>query len=524
MEIPPEIILCIGQSLSHRDLRYCIRINKTWHNVLTSILYRSVDEIIMCKPSLNSLNKYMHLIQDAKVIVEGPYMSQITNRSSILNLRCLCLYVKEDTVFTSSTSDIFKFIPHLSSLSVKDARPLGKNFPLQSILGGFPPSLKELHLDSAYLSMSTLQLIVNPGLTLEKLSLIHCEIDINDSFELFDDADIHPRLPNISSLRFSCRKGLLDLGAWLKNCPNTRILQWYSGSTGMGVPILGNRILSVEAPRWSRIQSLSLYGDNRGGKLAGDLLSLILDACAPLTKICISHSGFSIKSFFSLERHFSTLEHLGLTYIEGVQSWMSQSVLSSCPRLVHFDGWVLLGYDLIHDLDAEAQRKQASDLYFITMTGDLSQQGKKMDPVVRKRYFARDIRQVRPWVCHGLTTLRVAIAETKPQWQESIFKRISTLTELRELDISRHHGSFRGDSLDLRLISGLGHLDSLTHLEALYYSETPQFMEACDVQWMLDAWPNLRNLNWEFNEEPKKNDELSKIVERHFWDTDEYYN
>ncbi|GJJ74509.1 hypothetical protein EMPS_06867 [Entomortierella parvispora] len=511
MELAPEIILWIGRSLSHHDLTRCIRVNKTWHHVLTSLLYHSIDETASKKPSIIALNKYMKLIQDAKVIAEGPYMNHFVECGSILNLRHLRLLIEEDIVFTQSTSGLFKSTPHLSSLSVEGSPQYGKDFPLQSTLEHCLPSLRKLELSGVHVPKSALQLIVNLGSTLEQLCFLHCNTDSVDSSELFATIDNPPPLPNIFDLEFNCLESQLDLGVWLDHCPKFR---W-----------LALHYVPVEASQRSCIRSLSLNGSNI--KLSDHQLSQILDAGAPLTMLDMSSSQFSIKSFFSLERHFSTLGHLDLSFSRGVLSWMSQSLMSSCPRLIYLSTYVLLGCDLVQNSTAEAQRKRVPPSSFGTQLEDPSFLKEKMDPLIHEKYLARDVTQVRPWVCLGLRTLKVMIAETEPEWQESIFKRIATLTELRELDISMYHDYYGAQSLDLRLSSGLGHLQSLRHLERFYFLETPQFMEMKDIQWMLSAWPSLNDLSQDFNLTPKKNTKLCKVVKHHFSEVeseeDEYF-
>jgi len=273
--------------------------------------------------------------------------------------------------------------------------------------------------------------------------------------------------------------------------------------------------LSIVAPCWSHIQSLTLTGSNPDYKLRDHQLSQILEACAPLNKLRIPQSGFSMRSFFSLERHFATLDYLDIAYCGDVPSWMSQSILSSCPRLVYFHAPILLACDLVQGLDPEAERKRTLDFSFENKLEEQGPQEGEPDPLVHGGHLARDLAQGRPWVCLGLKTLRVAIVETELEWHESIFKRISTLTELRMLDLGRDYGYLAIPSLDLRLKSGLGYLRSLTHLTAFYFNGTPQLMEECDLQWILDAFPNLGDITWNFHLRPKKNTKLCEFVRRH---------
>jgi len=515
MELPPEIILCMGQFLSPHDLTHCIRISKTWHQVLVPLLYHSIDETKKTKPSISALDKYMHLIQDVKLIAGSPYMSQLAGSSPLLNLRRICLIIQNGFVLTQSMGDLFKSMPRLSSLSVEGSHQHEKSFPLQSILGHCLPSLPELHLQSTYLSESALKLIVDFGSSLEKLSLCSCKLDIADAFELFTvAADNTPRLPNISDLRITDDEGRLDLGAWMENCPNLTTLEWVSSPYSKLPP--KSRVLSVIAPQWSHIQSLTLRGENPNIRLTDRQLCQILEACVPLTKLSMDSSCFSIRSFFSLERHFATLDYLDLEYCKDVQSWMSQSILSSCPRLVYFSAEILLACDLVQESDPEAQRERTSDFSFKSKVGEPGSQEGELVTLGHEEQLAHKYAQGRPWVCLGLRTLKVTIAETEPEWQESIFKRISTLTELRVLDLGMGRGYYGMPSLDLCLKSGLRYLGSLKRLERLNFDGTPQFMEERDVEWMLCSWPSLKDLSQEFNLTPKKNTKLCKLADRYF--------
>ncbi|KAF9348413.1 hypothetical protein BGX26_000177 [Mortierella sp. AD094] len=157
----------------------------------------------------------------------------------------------------------------------------------------------------------------------------------------------------------------------------------------------------------------------------------------------------------SLQRHFATLSFLNLTISLSGSSRMVQTIMTSCPLLENFTGNVVRALDM--------------------MEGE-------------------------PWVCLGITNLRVQIevdpeidtpGRSKQDQQQFVLIQLSKLTRLEILDLRGrcslqeewedqgilceilHEKTARRDKnyrLDLPNCAGLGILNSLTRLTEIYYT------------------------------------------------------
>ncbi|GJJ67798.1 hypothetical protein EMPS_00144 [Entomortierella parvispora] len=371
MNVPPELLTCIGKFLTHQDLTCSIRVNKTWHQVLAPCLYYTLDETSPQKPPLFVLSEYGHLLRRARVIVEGPYVRLL--------------------------------------------------YQLDFNHGG-PSRLQSLYLN------------------------------------------IPPNTP-----RASKTVALLESA-------------------------LGLQVLTIEQDPGSDYYFGGAFLDHR--------------------------LGFGPSSFRSLGRHFLTLENLDLDDSDNVQSWMVQVILSSCPKLMMFNSPVLFAFDMVQDALAEKCRQEMVDLDPKWNAAETSDDGEgETESLVQKwqvhlAQYPRHLAQ--PWVCLGLRMLRLAIAEVEPQWNELILKQISALTQLRDLELDvppRYYGS---RYLELSLDTGLGHLESLRHLEVLNFLSTGQNLQVRDVQWMSDTWPDLRDLSEDMHPVKATNVKLCQMVQSHF--------
>jgi hypothetical protein len=105
------------------------------------------------------------------------------------------------------------------------------------------------------------------------------------------------------------------------------------------------------------------------------------------------------------------------------------------------------------------------------------------------------------WSCIGLEELDICIAGTRrlPRLinsrHQGIYSQISVLANLRVLRLGEVTDMEEGPFLiDLRVISGMGALSTLTQLEVLDCEKMKPVMEFFDLQWMILHWKNLRIL------------------------------
>jgi len=519
MLVPPEIYICIGQFLSPQDLASCNRVSKSWHQVFVPLLYHSVDDSLPNRPSFTALREYKHHLREAKVAVGGSYFGLLCNlhfdEPSPPNLKNLYLQIVVGKFNPPSTAQLLKSTPGLQALTIDCVCIKEMNFPWYAILDYSFVNLQELHLKICDITKDTFQFIGRVGSTLRILCFYLCGLEAVNFSDLLTTTEEHPLFPNISKLSMvGTGHGSIDLGLWLTNSPRLRTLVWGPGLYSNTLWSTTRLFSTMLASWWSNIQSLSL-GYHHYMALTDSELSQILDLCAPLTKFVAPNSGFSIRSFNSLERHFLTLQDLELSDADGVQSWMNQEILSSCPRLINFRSTVLFACDLVQDEYAKSMRKTMVQRANATKP---SYQGGEINFSLQDRHFTtRYLSEVRPWVCLGLKVLTLAILQMAAPWHEPIFKRISTLNELRtlNLDVAPKYRMAGSRYLEFNLYTGMRHLESLRHLEELKFKRTHQMMQEWDVRWMLDSWPRLRDLTLDLHGLHDVNIQLCKIVHDH---------
>ncbi|KAF9170552.1 hypothetical protein BGX21_009027 [Mortierella sp. AD011] len=120
----------------------------------------------------------------------------------------------------------------------------------------------------------------------------------------------------------------------------------------------------------------------------------------------------------------------------------------------------------------------------------------------------------RDWVCTKLTSFEIFICGLKDKpwsWHRGVFKQISRLECLKELDVGpcsgirkkAQYSVFRNmtilDGLDMRLEAGLDRLSSLKQLMKLLFCHADQELDKEDIQWMVTSWPNLRAIYGKLN-------------------------
>ncbi|KAG9068327.1 hypothetical protein KI688_010593 [Linnemannia hyalina] len=266
---------------------------------------------------------------------------------------------------------------------------------------------------------------------------------------------------------------------WIMRCPNLTALEWRTS-----IARFPSRRL-VEAIRqntWPNLESFQLIGT----KFKDDKSALILQHLPPLHVLRFPNRYLSELSFGRLqERHFASLSILDLNGCTLFTSEMVLSVLSGCP--------------LLEDLSAP----------FLT---------------------ASDLRQSEParraWVCLGLTRLKVYITRDRehPDADKLVFEQLSKLVKLEELDIGddslydlnddlvRDLGS-RG-ALQLRLDSGLDCLAGMKSLYAVEFRGTVQTMRVQEIEWMLENWPELREVSGKLSKNSQTHAILKGIFEK----------
>ncbi|KAF9138364.1 hypothetical protein BG015_002402, partial [Linnemannia schmuckeri] len=262
---------------------------------------------------------------------------------------------------------------------------------------------------------------------------------------------------------------------FLRHCPQLSSFHWRGGIIhGMARDTLLSVLGSGRLPN---LDSMDIIGMN----LTDLDTEHIVQCMSRVRKLTFYQTNFGPSSLRSLEPHFKSIEELNLLQCPLVTSADVALLLRYCPLLQVFKAEVI-----------------ASD----------------------------DIRDGEVWPCYEyLHTLvlyfNLTLADRLADCQRT-FSLLSKLKALRRLNISRYrtpHGRpiVRNlkNGLQLRLDYGLGKLETLRHLEALYFEGITQDMTMTDAHWMEEHWKALRVARGTFN---NKNVILNKEIGTFFKD------
>lgn len=126
----------------------------------------------------------------------------------------------------------------------------------------------------------------------------------------------------------------------------------------------------------------------------------------------------------------------------------------------------------------------------------------------------------RPWICSGLRRLTVCIDLIKKASQRVICLRLSKLTQLRYLDLTKTSKYFIDYRLKAEVVAqlkfainhGLGLLKTLVSLEQLCLCDTGQLLTEEDVEWMLENWRRLRTVDGPLANDRRLDRELRELL------------
>ncbi|KAI8354281.1 hypothetical protein B0O80DRAFT_450692 [Mortierella sp. GBAus27b] len=176
---------------------------------------------------------------------------------------------------------------------------------------------------------------------------------------------------------------------------------------------------------------------------------------------------------------------------------MVQEVMSSCPLLKVFSA---------NRLEAQhiAQGKtwvctSLTSLHVFIDFGDITE---------TTRRISRGITNANTTTATAPTREAATTDEIKMEsLQRRVFEQLSLLSKLETLSFGRVHkpvshwarSHIPSQPLDLRLCSGLGMLETLKQLRTLRFRSTIQRMGTEDALWMIEHWPQLREIHGTFN-------------------------
>ncbi|KAF9088495.1 hypothetical protein BGX23_007309 [Mortierella sp. AD031] len=266
--------------------------------------------------------------------------------------------------------------------------------------------------------------------------------------------------------------------------------------------------------QWTELTSVELASSKESLAVSDQQLAILLDRAGDtMERLGFGAVQVGELTFRSMRRFFDSLGELDLRLCSSVTGAMVQQVLASCPGLKS------IAADSIHASDIwNGDHWVCLDLQSWTVFIDLSVSAQSSSsssgnhPHVSRRQ-GNDRR-------HRAQKDESNVDKDQERLQQRVFERLSTLTNLRHLDLDRQY-PLTGralkavETLDWRLRRGLDRLGSLSHLSTLSLSshQTMNMSKSAAV-WMIEHWPNLEAVRGRLGERKADHKEVAMLFQR----------
>lgn len=370
----------------------------------------------------------------------------------------------------ASLANLVSSNPNLTTVEIAEVDWIPSDVFWQAIADH--PNIRRLSLDQVRIEFFQLRTFWLACSGVEVLTLQRCRIsNHDDTLETMPVMFQRLQELNIENLLQPLPHVQIEL---LRLCPQLSSFYWRGGTIhGLARDTL-LRILG--SGRLPNLDSMDIMGMN----LTDLDMEHIIQCMSRVRKLAVYQTNFGPSSLRSLEPHFQTIEELNLVQCPLVASANIAFLLRSCPLLRVFKAEAMGSDEIKDEMWPCHEHLHTLSLYF-----DLT-------PLDR-------------------------LAEC-----QIVFSLLSKLKNLRRLNISRyrtpHSRRILGDqrSVQLRLDHGLGQLESLRHLEALYFDGIIQDMTMAEAQWMEEHWKALRTVRGVFTINLVLNKEIDTFFKNAF--------
>ncbi|KAK3810290.1 MAG: hypothetical protein J3Q66DRAFT_65135 [Benniella sp.] len=453
----PEVRSIVGQHLDQPDLARCLCVCRSWHASFVPLVWSTafiLPEPMHRNPSLEALIRYSHHLKELSYTVDAPHEHTSTPFPSLLSLTVYVIQLPPKPPRIDTVMIVIPQHEQLRSLCINGAK-MGPSLRI------FWKPARHLH-NLSKLDLNDLEIEPQDTATFWDLCTQLEELLVNNiSFELPVKTTTFDRLQRLEL----CLKPPIALERqldWIIQCPNLTYLQWVNNHTHPKSGVA--RRFTPGTYAWPNLCELSLFGFN----FTDEQLARVIGAMRDLKTLDVG--GNEVGPCFSeaLRPHLPSLRSLDMIDCDEITRTIAPEVLTSCSGLES------LG----------------------------------VGP-----FMSQDIIDSPPWVCESsLQVLAVAFlfpyGDDADHHQRQVLQRISRLTNLKKVTLHSANDS-DGCYLDLRLENGLELLATWKRLEKLTSYVGTHNLSARDVEWMIDNWKNLKEVEGCFDQDNK--DELAAM-------------
>lgn len=456
----PEIISHTAEFVQKRFLPSCSLVSKAWHKVFNRIIWQ---EIVLSATRLDppeAIQSHIHLVKRFKLVCFET--GQEHARLRFPNLVSLDLHVSR---YSQDITELILGHPSLTRLRVAILKPEPKSRFWEKLLGFH--NLRDLTLSNIALAGKDVDTFWQLCTQLEQLDLTW--VSLSPQGNILSMEFLH--IKEVSLRGFTLGETPLFL-EFMRRCPGLSSLALFTYFGDDDTQFISGFISLVAGRTWPNLHKIAMMVQS----MTIDEISTITQGMQRITHLTLESSmeWFSLDILEQLRPQFCNFRKLKIETGLDISSTVAQEVLSSCPLLESYEGY---GIDAI------------------------------------------DIVKGKPWVCLGLKVLRLYFcfgAATISHLQPKVLDQVSRLTRLEELHMKGFNGGGGLESMDLTLENGLGKLSTLRLLRIFNFSGTKQRMGEQEIDWMLEHWKCLEQLQGYLNY--KKSDvtnELRRRLEDH---------
>ncbi|KAF9585171.1 hypothetical protein BGW38_003591 [Lunasporangiospora selenospora] len=438
----PEIRECICRFLSHRDRKSCALVSRAWSETMTPWIWLSAKLGQRVPPRVLAVTRKYGAIVRTLHLVEHKYPLDINEWFKNLQaLHSMC------GIYQANVIECIADLIHRnqSSLLRIHADYLDDENSLVFMATLNCPSLR--HLQCTHVTIQERAVMESFVKTCTRLTTLKLDrVRFLEETHLMFQGQTFPSLEQIHLENIND-----PYLHFLGECPNLKALTIFQFEYISAKDFLEEVITHC---RKLCVLDVGGYGFYRPDEF--EELALALPPMKYLQGVVGSWSQAIANSITS--RHFGSLQAIEIIYGQENSSKFIQSILSSCPNLRFLIG--------------------------VTIN-------------------AEDAASGSPWVCYRLEYLQVqfVLPYTEHNLHTAICDRISTLKELRFLNL--YSDSFFGQfqAFPLRLGEGLERLASLKKLEHFGVGLLQEEWETEEIEWMDQAWPNLESIRARYHEQ-----------------------
>ncbi|KAF9148060.1 hypothetical protein BG015_010238 [Linnemannia schmuckeri] len=474
-DLPEEVITCIGNFLTKRDIVIIVRTCRLLHQSLSHLIWKDVTlqtgklpiDVTRLQTNADSVQRLHNFgtipPEYYRIVFPGLYSLEIHFKGANPTRRAQGSVLQE-----VNNTALIRLNPTIQDLTIH----LANHTPSNDFWDAITTTLRQprsLRLTGVFdlLGRAPVNAFWGTCAQFREIACFGRDGLLSDLVPPMTFPGLDRITLGINTAHSDINNTIIHL-EWLKRCPNLTKMRWEMAGSEFPIPQFA---IALEQMTWRQLQELCLTGVPE----SDEFLSAVMRRLPALTSLEVDAKAFGPQCFNWLRiRQFAGIRVLHLRECIQVTSPMVLEILHNCIQLE----------------DLEAFHVAFSDLQSSSQ----------------------------PWVCRRLKRLRLYFdndIKNDNLFSPTVFWHLSRLEQLEDLDVDEdfmwEYSSIettetttttttstpiplkkQGPSIQWRLDSGLGQMTNSRRLRSVRVEKTFDTARPEDIEWMLKHWPRLR--------------------------------